>query len=524
MTMYLTQPVHKGLRERPNDLAAIFNDERLTRAQFAERVARLAGALQALGLQPGDRVGMLALNSIRYLEYFYASWWAGGVVNPVNIRWSPAEVAYSLDDCDTRILIVDDAFAGMVPALRTQSSCLKTVIHCGTPGKAPEGALDFEALLDRAQPVPDAHRNGDDLAAIMYTGGTTGRPKGVMLSHTNLTANALSAAGSVPRPRGSSGLVVSPMFHVAGCGLSIILMQRLGTAVIVPGFDEAAILAAVQAHKPYEMFLVPMMIRRLIENPRFAEHDLSSIRMVLYGAAPIEAALLEAAMKALPQAGFAQAYGMTELSPTITLLGPDDHLPGPLQATRLRAAGRPVPIAEVRIVDGDDNELPVGQVGEICARGPMVMLGYWNKPAETAAALKGGWMHTGDGGRFDADGYLYVVDRIKDMIVTGGENVYSAEVENALASLDGVAQCAVIGVPDEKWGERVHAVIVKRGDAVGAALDEAAVIAHCKTLIAGYKCPRSVEFRTELPMSAAGKLQKFALREPYWAGKARRVN
>ncbi len=518
--MYLTQALHKGVRERPNDIAAIFGTEQLTRQQFADRVARLASVLQGLGIQPGDRVGMLGLNSIRYLEYFYGTWWAGGAVNPVNIRWSPAEVAYSLDDCDTRILIVDDAFAAMVPALRAQSSSLKTVIHCGA-GPTPEGALSYEALMAAATPVPDAWRHDTDLAAIMYTGGTTGRPKGVMLSHGNLFVNALSGSAAIPRAPFTSGLVVSPMFHVAGCGLSIILMMRLGTAVIVPGFDELAILQAVQQHRPGEMFLVPMMIRRLIEHPRFAEFDLSCIQLVLYGAAPIEAALLEAAMAALPNAGFAQAYGMTELSPTITLLSPKDHLPGPDKGTRLRAAGRPVPIAEVRIVDPDDNELPVGQVGEICARGPMVMQGYWNKPAETAAALKGGWMHTGDGGRLDADGYLYVVDRIKDMIVTGGENVYSAEVENALASLDGVQQCAVIGVPDEQWGERVHAVIVKRE---GSDVTEASVIAHCKTLIAGYKCPRSVEFRSEMPMSAAGKLQKFALREPYWAGKARRVN
>ncbi len=518
--MYLTQPVHKGLRERPDETGFVCGEERRTRADFADRVARLAAALQALGVEPGARVGMLALNSIRYVEFFYATWWAGGVVNPVNIRWNPKEVAYSLDDCDTRVLIVDDTFAPMVGALRGLSKSLATVIHCGSAA-TPEGMVSFEALVDRHRPVPDAGRRGDDLAAVMYTGGTTGMPKGVMLSHTNLYCNALSNIASIERPLGSVNVVAAPMFHVAGCGLTVLVQLRLAPLVIVPMFDELAILHAVQAHGGNELFLVPLMIKRLVEYPRFGEFDLSSIDLVLYGAAPIDATLLEQAMHALPAARFAQVYGMTELSPVVVVLGPEEHRPGPNRARWLRAAGRPVPIAEIRIVDGDDHECPVGTVGEITARGPMVMQGYWNKPAETEAALRDGWMHTGDAGRMDADGYLYVVDRLKDMIVSGGENVYSGEVENAIAQMPAVLMCAVIGVPDERWGERVHAVVVRRP---GHDCDEAAVIAHCKTVIAGYKCPGSVEFRDALPVSAAGKLQKFQLREPHWAGRDRRVN
>jgi acyl-CoA synthetase (AMP-forming)/AMP-acid ligase II len=225
-------------------------------------------------------------------------------------------------------------------------------------------------------------------------------------------------------------------------------------------------------------------------------------------------------MRALPRASFSQAYGMTELSPTVAVLMPYLHLPGPDRARMLRSAGTPVIAAEIRIVDAEDNEVPPGQVGEICARGPTVMRGYWNKPQETEAALRGGWMHTGDGGYMDEQGFLYVVDRMKDMIVSGGENVYSAEVENAIAQLPQVLMSAVIGVPDDKWGERVHAVIVRRE---GADIEADAIIAHCRDQIAGYKCPRSVEFRDSLPLSAAGKLQKFQLREPYWAGRDRRV-
>jgi acyl-CoA synthetase (AMP-forming)/AMP-acid ligase II len=241
---------------------------------------------------------------------------------------------------------------------------------------------------------------------------------------------------------------------------------------------------------------------------------------MLYGAAPIDDSLLAKAMQALPNAQFAQAYGMTELSPTVSVLGTIEHRPGPNRERLLRSAGRPLPSLEVRIIDPEGRECTAGQVGEITVRGPTVMAGYWNKPAESAAALEGGWMHTGDAGRMDADGYLYVVDRIKDMIVSGGENVYSAEVENVIAQLPEVQMCAVIGVPDERWGERVHAVIVLRD---GVVLDAEAVILHCKQHIGGYKCPRSVEFRGTLPVSAAGKLQKAALREPYWAGRDRRV-
>jgi acyl-CoA synthetase (AMP-forming)/AMP-acid ligase II len=518
--MHLTQSLHKALRECPDRTAVVADGQRPSFKQFANRVQRLAGALQALGLKAGDRVAMMGLNSLRYVEYFQGTWWAGGVINPVNVRWSPQELAYSLDDCDTRILLVDKTFAPMVAAIQALSKSLATVVYCGDDA-APAGMLHYEDLLAAAQPVHDAMRQGDDLAAVMYTGGTTGSPKGVMLSHGNFYLNALASIAMVQRPMGGVGLVAAPFFHVAGCGLSMQLMRRQATQVLIPGYDEVGVMHMVQAERINEMFLVPIMIRRLIEHPNFKDYDFSSLKHMFYGASAIDEVLLTAAMAALPGVQFAQAYGMTELSPTIAMLLPEDHLPGPHQAQRLRSAGRPLPIAEIRIVDGDDNELPAGQAGEICARGPMVMQGYWNKPQATEAALKGGWMHTGDGGYLDNDGYLYVVDRLKDMIVTGGENVYSAEVENALAQLPAIAQSAVIGVPDAHWGERVHAVIVVRP---GHTLTPEQVMAHCKGLIAGYKCPRSVEFRTELPTSPAGKLQKFVLRNEHWAGHARRVN
>ncbi|SCX73938.1 long-chain-fatty-acid--CoA ligase [Variovorax sp. EL159] len=518
--MFLTQPVHKGRREKGKATAVVCGKQRLSYGEFADRVARLGAVLRQLGMQPGDRVGMMSLNSHRFVEYFFGTWWGGGVINPVNIRWNPKEVAYSLDDCDTRILLVDDVFAPMAGELRRLSASLRTVVYCGD-GTVPEGMVGYEALLADAVPVDDAPHSSDELAAVMYTGGTTGQPKGVMLSHGSLCINALGTVAALPRDtQDAVAIVAAPMFHVAGCGIALQSLLRLVPVHVVPMFDELAVLQTLQSARVTEMFLVPTMIKRVIEHPRFAEFDLSALRLLSYGAAPIDAALLDQAMRAFPGTAFAQVYGMTELSPVVTALPPYCHQPGPNRERLLRSAGMPITIAEVRIVDGEDNELPFGQVGEIVARGPMVMKGYWNKPKETEAALRGGWMHTGDGGYMDEEGYVFVVDRMKDMIVSGGENVYSAEVENAIAQLPQVLMSAVIGVPDDKWGERVHAVIVRRE---GMALDAEAVIAHCRDQIASYKCPRSVEFRDALPLSAAGKLQKFQLREPFWAGKARRV-
>ncbi len=517
--MHLTQPLHKALIERPQAEALLCGGRRTTWTGFVERVARLASVLKAQGVQPGDRVAMLGLNSDHYVVFLYATWWAGAVVNPVNIRWSAKEIAYSLDDCDTRVLLVDEHFHAATAGLQSLSRSLRTLVHWGN-GPAPVGALDGPALEAQALPVSDALRSGDDLAAVMYTGGTTGRPKGVMLSHANLYSNVLSANLAAARPVNSVGINTAPMFHVGGMALALQLIQRLCRQAILPAFDELPVLQAIAAEGGTETFLVPTMLKRLVEHPRFAEFDTRTMQLVLYGAAPIDEALLAAAQAALPAAGFCQLYGMTELSPVVTALPAWCHAPG--QPTgRLRSVGQPVPIAEVRIVDADDQPVANGSVGEIVVRGPLVMQGYWGQAEQTAQALRGGWMHTGDGGRMDDDGFIYVVDRIKDMIVSGGENVYSAEVENAITQLPQVSMAAVIGVPDDRWGERVHAVVVLRP---GQTLSTEDLIAHCRTQIAGYKCPRSVEFREALPLTAAGKVQKVELRAPYWAGRSRNVN
>jgi acyl-CoA synthetase (AMP-forming)/AMP-acid ligase II len=515
--MYLTQGLHRAVQQHPDAEATIHRDRVRTFAEVADRVARFAAALRGLGVRPGDRVAMLSLNSDRYSEYLLAVPWADAVLNPVNIRWSPAEIAYSLRDSDSRVLLVDDTFAGVVPALRAEYPELRTVIHTGD-GPGPAGALAYEDLIAGHEPVEDARRGGDALAGLFYTGGTTGHPKGVMLSHANLMVSALGilSTGYLFGP-GTRCLHAAPMFHLADLAAWNATTAVGGTHVIVPAFEPVAVMEAIARHGATDALLVPVMIQMLIDHPDVARHDLSSLRTVLYGASAIPQSVLERAMKAFPSAAFTQAYGMTELSPVATLLSPDDHRRSEL----LRAAGRAAPHSEVRIVDPDDVEVPRGTVGEIVARGGHVMLGYWNRPEETAAALRGGWMHTGDGGYMDERGYVHVVDRIKDMIVSGGENVYSAEVENALATHPAVASCAVIGVPDDEWGERVHAVVVLRPGAQASATE---LREHVKTLIAGYKAPRSAEFVDALPVSAAGKILKRELRRPYWKGSDRQVN
>lgn len=514
--MYVTQALHRLVQQEPDRPLTVYQGRVRTVAESADRVARLAGALRSAGVGPGDRVGVLSLNSDCYHEFLLGVPWAGAVVNPVNIRWSPAEVAYSLVDCDTRVLLVDDAFAPAIPALRERAPCLQTVIFCGE-GSQPGGTLHYEQLLAENLPAQDAHRRGGDLYGVFYTGGTTGNPKGVMLSHDNLLVSAMGTMATAHlQSRGGSLLHAAPMFHLADVAMWITGMLAGCTHVIVPMFAPAAVAAAISEHKVTDLLLVPTMIQMLVDAPETADADLTSVQRIIYGASPISAALLDRARKRLESAAFTQAYGMTELAPVATLLSPADHQDRGLA----RAAGRAAVHAEVRVVGPDDEELPRGEVGEVIVRGDNVMLGYWNMPEETAAALRGGWMHTGDAGYLDDRGYLFIVDRLKDMIITGGENVYGPEVENVLNACPGVSEGVIIGIPDDRWGESVKAVVVP---AAGAELSADDVIAFCRARLAHFQAPASVDFVEVLPRSATGKVLKRALREPYWAGRERAI-
>lgn len=518
MNLSLTQPLHKAAGERPNATACIFQGRRKTFAQLRDRVARLAAGLHKLGVRPNDRVAILALNSDRYLEYIYACFWAGAVINPVNTRWSSSEIAYSLNDCASHVLFVDDNFEHLVEPLQALCPDLSTIIHCGE-NAASSDWLCWDELID-CPPLQDVQRSGADLAGVLYTGGTTGMPKGVKLSHTNLASNALSTLAAASRPELNTVLHVAPLFHVGGLAAVLQTALRGACHVLLSAFDSAQVLSAIANERVGETFLVPTMLRRLLDDPGFATHDLSSLRNVVYGAAPIDAELLRRAIEALPNSQFMQVYGMTELGPVAAVLSAASHCAQGTGLHRLASAGRPAPACELRIVDADGNDQDVGATGEIVARGPGVMLGYWNKSDETAQTLRNGWLHTGDAGYLDADGFLYVTDRLKDMIVSGGENIYSSEVENTILAHPEVQLCAVIGIPDGLWGESVHALVVLHP---GSQLDERQIRSFCRERIAGYKCPRSVELRAQLPLSAAGKLLKYQLREAFWQGQARRV-
>ena len=490
----------------------------LTWHAFGDRVARLAGALRSLGLGDEDRVSILAHSSHRYVETLYGALWAGGVAAPVNSRFSRAEMVEMLRDCTPRVLVADDAFLTEAKAVAALLPDPPVVVHAGD-GPPRAGTVGYEEALAAAAPAEDAGRGGDDLACLFYTGGTTGQAKGVMLSHANLCTNALNVSAALGLGEDTCHLHSGPLFHLAAAGRVFAVTVFCGQHVVLPRFDAAEVLRAIARHRISIATFVPTMINSLLAEPDFAAHDLSSLRIISYGAAPMPETLQRRLMEALPGCGLAQSYGMTELSPVATMLTPEMHDPA---RGRLASAGRVVANVDLRIADAEDRPLPRGEVGEIQVRGPTVMRGYWNRPDLTEAALRGGWMHTGDGGRLDEDGYLFVVDRLKDMIVSGGENVYSAEVENAIHRHPAVAECAVFGIPDPVWGEAVHAVVVPKP---GQALTPAEVIAHCRGLIAGYKCPKAVEIQDGLlPRSGVGKILKGQLRAPWWAGSARRVS
>ena len=521
--MQITQALHHAVATHPDGIATVCGSRRRTFAQFRERISRLAAALHSLGVASDDRVGILSLNSDRYVEAYMAVPWAGAVINPCNTRWSAAEIAYSLDDCDTRVLLVDDPFLPLVADLRAKSRSLATLIHVGD-GPTPDGMHSYEALVEGHSPTADAGRGGKDLSGIFYTGGTTGFPKGVMLSHDALLFNGLwFGTLGVVRP-GDVGLHAAPMFHIADHALLNALWLAGGTHVTLPAFTPPAMLQVLERERITTTVIVPTMIQLLVDHPDAAKHDLSALRVLGYGGSPISEAVLDRAQKLMPHVAYGQAYGMTELAPCATFLPSTLHSADDRARGKLSSAGLVMPGVQVRIVAPDGRDLPSGEVGEIIVKSPSVMRGYWNKPEETAQALERpanpGWMHTGDGGRMDNEGFVFVVDRVKDMIVSGGENVYSTEVERAVARHPAVAACAVIGVPDAEWGERVHAVVVLRAGQQATADD---IREHCKTLIGGYKCPRSVEFIAALPMTGAGKVLKRTLREPYWKDQQRQV-
>jgi long-chain acyl-CoA synthetase len=435
---------------------------------------------------------------------------------PVNTRLATPEIRYILDDSGARVLFVDGAMQAHAAVLAGQTSTVEAMFYLDDDAP-PAGTRSYEELA-AGPAIADAGAAGDTLAGLFYTGGTTGKSKGVMLSHNNLVSNMMNAIAGMYYDQDMTYIHSAPMFHLADGGATFGVTACGGRHVFVPRFEAADCLQTMEQDRATHAVYVPTMINMLVNNPTVGDFDLSSLNYITYGASPMPEGVLRKALEVFPNCQFIHAYGMTEAAPGLTLLPPRyTTLDGPY-AGRIKSCGQALLTAELKIVDEKRKELPRGTIGEVAARGPMIMLGYWNQPEETAAVLQDGWYYTGDAAYMDDEGFVFIVDRLKDMIISGGENIYSAEVENAISLMPDVAEVAVIGIPDAKWGECVHATIVPRA---GANLTAEAVIAHCSTQIAGYKCPRSVEFRnTSLPLSGAGKVLKRELREPFWkAGK-----
>jgi len=464
-------------------------------------------------LEPGERAAVLMLNRPEYFELYFATAISGVVIVPLNVRWCVADFVFTLNDSDSTALIVDERFAPLVPQLLAQCPLLKTVFYAGDCD-VPANMVDYRAGVAEASELSEIREpEPNDLAGLFYTSGTTGGPKAAMLSHGNLYANAAYIL-LTDFPQSSVYLHAAPMFHLADIA-SVYLCVMRGTAhSFIKAFEPEECLKAIERYKVTSITLVPTMISLIVNHPRFSAYDTSSLRSILYGASPMPLALLRRTMELFPQCDFVQAYGMTEMSPVITVLEPGDHRrewpdgkPNPVMS-----GGRPAPGVEVRVVDDQDQDVPIGTAGEIIARGANRMLGYWKREEVNREVLRGGWMHTGDIGCFDELGFLYVMDRKKDMIKTGSENVYSPEVEAALVCHPAVLEAAVIGLPHEKWGETICAVVVLRPE-TRATCEE--LIGFCRVRLTHFKCPTSVTFTESLPKGGTGKVQKNVLREKF---------
>jgi long-chain acyl-CoA synthetase len=467
--------------------------------EAGERIRRLAAGLYELGVRPGARVVIVARTAFRAEEIKWAVLWLGGVAVPANWRYSPAELKLVLDDCRPFLVVADEPSAPLVG---------QVVPHFLLLGKDTDGLI--AQCLPR-EPEPCDERSD---AMIFYTGGTTGRSKGVRLSHRNIYLNALQIAASLRPLRSDVCLHMTPSFHTVSL-LATCYFMRGASHVFLPAFDPAQVLEIIERHRVTVTASVPTMLVRMVGDPSFARRDLSSLRRVLFGGAGFTEAWVARLVRQLPGVEFIHGYGLTETSPNISMLEGEllrEWTAGHRDAEILGSCGKPNLGISVRIADSQGRQLPLGEAGEVLLRGPNVMQGYLNRPEETAGAFLEGWLRTGDVGKMDREGNLYVLDRIKDMIITGGENVYSAEVETALGAHPAVLECAVFGIADEVYGESVAAAVILRP---GAPSDASALVEHCRRQIARYKAPRLIEFVADLPRTPIGKVDKNVLRDAF---------
>ncbi len=506
----MTSLLQRTARMFGSNIAIRDGEGDLTWATYVGRIARAAGMLQTLGLRPGERYAILCHNCVRQAELTYAGYWLGAVPVPINYRLAPAEIALVLEDAECRLIAIEDGFAGMLdqPPLdgwRSRAFC----IAAGRTAVALPHYDDLKAAASVIEPHDPAE---DDDAILLYTGGTTGRGKGVRITHRNIVSNALQISRPMSVSESDVYLHTAPMFHSTDLKATVCSMMGAGHAYL-PEFSPAKVLAAIARYRVTILSLVPTMIIRILQDAEFGRHDIGTVRLIIYGTMPIAAKWIRRTMDAFPGVAMHQLYGLTETVPVLCIMNEEDHRRAREdRPDLLGAVGRPVPGVDIRILADDGCELPPGASGEIVVRGPQIAKGYHNRPHENAKVFRNGWFHTGDIGRFDDEGYLFILDRKKDMVITGGENVYTAEVEAAILKHPGVHEVAVIGVPDERFGEALFAVIVP---AAGQKLSAEELIAHCRELIGGYKIPRKMVFVDALPRSTLDKVLKQDLRRTY---------
>jgi fatty-acyl-CoA synthase len=505
--------MHFWARERP-DGPAFDQDGRITSyAEADDLTRRMIALLQARDIAKGDRIAWLGKNRDTYFLLYIAAARMGAVMVPLGWRLAPREIAYILTDTEAKLLFADADFVDTAHQVAADVSANPEVIEGEAAWRAARG---FEPA-DYTPPGPH------DPVLQLYTSGTTGNPKGAMLSNTNLLG--------LRNPGNEAGLdwhfyepddcmlVAMPCAHIGGTGLVNIAVANGVRSLVQAEFTPVGVLEAIEAGATH-MFIVPAALQMVVQHPRAASTDFSNLKYLMYGAAPMPLELLKEAVRTMPTTKFLQAYGMTETSGTISVLPPEDHTTEGNQ--RMRSAGKASPGVEIQVRDADNREVPCGDIGEVCIRSPSNTAGYWRLPEATAKTIDpDGWLHTGDAGVMDEDGYVYIQDRIKDMIISGGENVYPAEVESAIYGHPAIAEVAVIGVPSAKWGEEVKACVVAKP---GHEVDEADVIAWARERIAAFKAPKSVDVIPLMPRNASGKILRRELRAPFWEGQERQVS
>lgn len=502
--------VERHAQRRPDAIAIRYGERQWSWAEWSSRIRRAAGALRGAGIQRGQCVAFLDKNHPACLEVLIGGASVGAVTTVVNWRVIGDELVHVLADSGARVLVVGAELRPAAEAAARRVPSLERIIEVGD---------EYESLLAAAEPAPsDAGVDTDETALVIYSSGTTGRPKGVLLSQRALVNHAVNLAPAFPFADGDANLVAMPLFHVGGIGYALFGIRAGAPTIMTREPDAAALIGAVRAGATHAFF-VPPVIARFLDAGEAAHASIAGLRYIVYGAAPMPLPLLHRALSTWPGTKFVQVYGQTELCGAVTALSDDDHRDAARPQLQL-SAGKAVQGCEIRIVDPNSGaELPAGRSGEVWVRSNQNMSGYLNRAEATAETITAdGWVRTGDVGRLDADGYVYIEDRLKDMIITGGENVYGPEVESVLIEHPAVVDAAVIGVPDDFWGESVKAIVVADGD-----VDAADVIEFCRRHLAGFKCPRTVDFVAELPRNASGKILKTQLRKPFWRDRDMRV-